>query len=199
MPGRLVDPVVPQESGKYLGLDVHELCDVSGAQIFVVAGARVVLAPCAWSAKEYALEVVSGRGKTGRLVYPFVRLHASFRKELEILRDFMRCYKAARIRSAAEIRSTLGLGYGLAGRCEDAQQLLRELDDRSNRGEHVPACAPLAIHVGLADIPAIRSALHAVATRPSQRPVVRAVLPPFISELRRTDPEIDRTYIELFG
>lgn len=94
---------------------------------------------------------------------------------------------------------TLGLGYGLAGRCEDAQQLLRELDDRSSRGEHVPACAPLAIHVGLADVPAVRSGLHAVATRPAQRAVVRAVLPPFISELRRTDSEIDRTYIEVFG
>jgi hypothetical protein len=49
---------------------------------------------------------VSVRAKTKRLAHPFVRLHAYVRKELELLRDLMRCYKAARARSAAETRST---------------------------------------------------------------------------------------------
>jgi hypothetical protein len=49
---------------------------------------------------------MSVRAITERLAHPFVRLHAYFRKQLELLRDFMRCYKAARTRSAAETRST---------------------------------------------------------------------------------------------
>jgi hypothetical protein len=49
---------------------------------------------------------MSVRAKTRDLAHPFVRLHVYFRKELELLRDFMRCYKAARSGSAAETRST---------------------------------------------------------------------------------------------
>jgi TolB-like protein/Tfp pilus assembly protein PilF len=93
----------------------------------------------------------------------------------------------------------LGLGYGFAGRCEDAQQLLRELDDRGSRGEHVPACAPLAIHLGLGDVPKVRAGLLDVATRPAQQCIVRTALGPFLSGTLRTDPEIDRAHMDLFG
>jgi TolB-like protein/Tfp pilus assembly protein PilF len=93
----------------------------------------------------------------------------------------------------------LGLGYGFAGRCEDARQLLRELEDRGSRGEHVPVCAPLAIHVGLGDLPKVRAGLHEVLTRPAQQSIVRTALGPFLSGTLRTDPEIDRAHLELFG
>jgi len=93
----------------------------------------------------------------------------------------------------------LGLGYGFAGRCAAAQQLLRELDDRGSRGEHVPACAQLAIHLGLGDIPKVRAGLLDVATRPAQQCIVRTALGPFLSGTLRTDPEIDRAHIDLFG
>ena len=93
----------------------------------------------------------------------------------------------------------LGLGYGFAGRCAAAQQLLRELDDRGSRGEHVPACAQLAIHLGLGDIPKVRAGLLDVATRPAQQCIVRTALGPFLSGTLRTDPEIDRAHMDLFG
>jgi hypothetical protein len=49
---------------------------------------------------------MSVRAKIRRLAHPFLRLHAFFRKELGLLRDFMRRSKAARTRSAAETRTT---------------------------------------------------------------------------------------------
>jgi TolB-like protein/Tfp pilus assembly protein PilF len=93
----------------------------------------------------------------------------------------------------------LGLGYGYAGRVEDARSLLRELEDRGSRGEHIPIWAPLAIQVGLADIPAVRQGLRAVAARPAEQYTVRAILGCFLREALRTDPEIDRAHRQLFG
>jgi hypothetical protein len=93
----------------------------------------------------------------------------------------------------------LGLGYGYAGRIADARSLLRELEDRASRGEHVPVWSPLAINVGLGDVPAIHAGLRAVLVQPAQQYTVRAVLGCFLREMRSTDPEIDRTHLELFG
>jgi TolB-like protein len=93
----------------------------------------------------------------------------------------------------------LGLGYGYAGRNAEARSLLRELEERASRGEHVPLWAPLAIHVGLADTPAIHQGLRAVSARPAQQYTVRSVLGCFLREMRRTDPEINRAHLELFG
>jgi len=93
----------------------------------------------------------------------------------------------------------LGLGYGRAGRSADACTLLRELEDRASRGEHVPLWAPLAIHLGLADTPAIRHGLRAVSAQPAQQYTVRSVLGCFLREMRSTDPEINRAHLELFG
>jgi hypothetical protein len=40
------------------------------------------------------------------------------------------------------------LDLGLAGRADDARQLLAELDDRASRSEYVPAFSRLGIQVG---------------------------------------------------
>jgi TolB-like protein len=93
----------------------------------------------------------------------------------------------------------LGLGYGYAGRVEDARGLLRELEDRGSRGEHIPIWAPLAIQIGLTDIPAIRLGLRAVAARPAEQYTVRAILGCFLTETLRMDPEVDRAHRDLFG
>ena len=93
----------------------------------------------------------------------------------------------------------LGLGYGYAGRVEDARNLLRELEDRGSRGEHIPLSASLAIQIGLADIPAIRLGLRTVVALPSEQYTVRQILGCFLGEALRADPEIDRAHRELFG
>lgn len=46
------------------------------------------------------------REKTKRLAYPFVRLHAYLRSELDVLRDFNRGLKAVRAQPRAELHST---------------------------------------------------------------------------------------------
>jgi TolB-like protein/Tfp pilus assembly protein PilF len=92
----------------------------------------------------------------------------------------------------------LGLGYGLAGRLEEARQLLGELDDRGSRGEHILTCATIAIHLGLRDLPAVRAGLGIVQNRPAQQSIVRTALGPFLAGLR-ADPDIDRAYVQLFG
>jgi TolB-like protein len=92
----------------------------------------------------------------------------------------------------------LGFGYARAGRPDDAKRLLRELEDRGARGEYIPAFAPLAIHVGSADVPAIRGALTKVIAEGAQQYTVRIMCSPFL-EACRTDPEIDRLHHEMFG
>ena len=92
----------------------------------------------------------------------------------------------------------LGFGYARAGRASDATRLLRELEDRGSRGEYVPAFAPLAIYVGLADIAGIRRTLSKVIAEGPQQYTVRIICSPFL-EAFRTDPEIDRLHCELLG
>jgi hypothetical protein len=92
----------------------------------------------------------------------------------------------------------LGLGYGYAGRVEDARSLLRELEDRVSRGEH----------------PDLGTARHPGRTRrhPGDTSrIARGGHPPcgaihcagdpgcFLRETLRTDPEIDRAHRRLFG
>ena len=85
----------------------------------------------------------------------------------------------------------LGLGLGLAGRADDARQLLAELDDRASRGEYVPPFTRLAIHVGLGDLVNIRRELAAaleVVTPPFSFRVTSGV---FLDRYR-SDPEVAR-------
>jgi tetratricopeptide (TPR) repeat protein len=90
------------------------------------------------------------------------------------------------------------LGYGLAraGRLDEARRLIAELDERGSRGEFIPPMARLHISTGLGDIAAIRTAFAAAIELWTPPLVIRfgVDLQPF-----RTDPEIDRLYVELFG
>ena len=84
----------------------------------------------------------------------------------------------------------LGLGYGRAGRVDEAAQLVRELDDRRSRGEYVAPFAPLAIHVGLRDVGAVRSALEACLAEGTPVLSVELTCGIFLEEFR-DDPAID--------
>ena len=92
----------------------------------------------------------------------------------------------------------LGAAYARAGRSEDAKRLLCELEERSSRGEFVPAFAPLTIYVDLGDIPAVRQALsQAIA---ESTPAFDLALTSALSlDQFRNDPEINRMLVEMFG
>jgi tetratricopeptide (TPR) repeat protein len=91
----------------------------------------------------------------------------------------------------------LGLAYARAGRLDDTERLLRELEDRSIRGEYVPTRALLHIYVGLGDIRAIRRTLSK-ALAEATPPMRRTISSPFL-EAYRSDPEIDRLLSKLYG
>ena len=85
----------------------------------------------------------------------------------------------------------LGLGLGLAGRVDDAKRLLAELDDRASRGEYVPAFSRLAIHVGLADVGAVRRELATAIDEVTPPFSLRVTSGVFLDRFR-DDPEIAR-------
>lgn len=91
----------------------------------------------------------------------------------------------------------LGAAYARAGRTEDAQRLLEELEDRGTRGEFVSATSRLAIYAGMSDIPAMRREL-AVALKESVPAFSLRITSAFVNEFR-ADPEIDRMLKEGFG
>ena len=90
----------------------------------------------------------------------------------------------------------LGFGLARAGRTDEARRLLSELDERGSRGEFITPLAQLQINAGLGDTAAVRTALAAAIELWTPQLKVRfsVDLEPF-----RTDPEIDRLYVELFG
>jgi serine/threonine protein kinase/tetratricopeptide (TPR) repeat protein len=92
----------------------------------------------------------------------------------------------------------LGFGYARAGRIDDATRLLSELEDRASRGEHVPAFAPLAIYVGLGDVSAIRRTLAAALAESTPPLTLRVTVGQFL-ETFRSDPEIERMLLDLYG
>jgi tetratricopeptide (TPR) repeat protein len=104
--------------------------------------------------------------------------------------------RAATLSRAPLFVGVLGLAYARAGFLEDATRLLRELEDRSSRGEYVPAFSPLAIHAGLGDVTAIRRGLSA-ALAEAAPPSNCATIGLFLEEFR-SDPEICRLLIELY-
>jgi serine/threonine-protein kinase len=92
----------------------------------------------------------------------------------------------------------LGTAYGRAGRRDDASRLLNELEDRGSRGEFIPAFTILSVHAGLGDIPAIRQSLASVQAESTPAFSLCATSALFLDQLR-SDPEIDRMLIEIFG
>ena len=92
----------------------------------------------------------------------------------------------------------LGTAYGRAGRRDDANRLLNELEDRSSRGEFVPAFSILSICTGWDDIPAIRQALASAQAESTPAFSLGATSGLFLDKLR-SDPEINRMLVEIFG
>ncbi len=92
----------------------------------------------------------------------------------------------------------LGLGYARAGRYDDANRLLHELDDRGSRGEYIPAFTRLSIFTGLGDIPAIRQALADAMAEGAPPLSILANAGYFLGEFR-SDPEINRMLLDLYG
>jgi hypothetical protein len=76
--------------------------------------------------------------------------------------------------------------------------LLRELEDRGSRGEYVPASTLLPIHASLGDIPAMRQTLARVLAEftPAFSLSLTGV---FLFDEFRSDPEIDRMFVALYG
>ena len=84
-----------------------------------------------------------------------------------------------------------GFGLARAGRQDEARQLLAELEERSSRGEFVPAHARLNIQVGLHDLPAIRRELSEALDEATPPLSLWACNGVFL-DAYRTDPEVGR-------
>jgi serine/threonine-protein kinase len=85
----------------------------------------------------------------------------------------------------------LGMAYARAGRVDDAHRLLAELEDRSSRGEFVPAVTLLSIYTGLEDLPAMRRTLSKALVESTAALQLRLVTVQF-PESARKDPEIQQ-------
>jgi serine/threonine-protein kinase len=92
----------------------------------------------------------------------------------------------------------LGLAYAHAGRPDDANRLLLELDERASRGEYIGEWARLNIHAGSGDLPAIRKSLRGTIDEPTPAFDVALSCGPFMDNYR-SDPEINRMLVEMFG
>jgi serine/threonine-protein kinase len=91
-----------------------------------------------------------------------------------------------------------GMAYARTGRRDDANNLLHELEDRGSRGEFVPAFSLLDIYVGLGNIPAVRETLARAQAESTPAFDLAATSALFLDELR-SDPEISRMLVEMFG
>ncbi len=92
----------------------------------------------------------------------------------------------------------LGTAYGRAGRRDDAARLLNELEDRGSRGEFIPAFTTLSVCAGLGEVLAIRQALASVQAESTPAFSLISTSALFLDK-HRTDPEIDRMLVEIFG
>lgn len=106
--------------------------------------------------------------------------------------------RAAVVSRSALAVGHLGFAYARAGRRNDAVRLLDELEDCAGRGEYVTSLAPLITCVGLGELPALRQSLMTAIAEPVPPFAVRVSCGNFL-EAFRTDPEIDRLHIQLFG
>jgi serine/threonine protein kinase/Tfp pilus assembly protein PilF len=85
----------------------------------------------------------------------------------------------------------LGLALARAGQVEAPRGLLRELHERAERGEYVPAITVLPIHLGLGDVDGTRRELVRAMDECTPPLSLAASFGPFIGPLR-VDAEIDR-------
>jgi serine/threonine-protein kinase len=92
----------------------------------------------------------------------------------------------------------LGLACARAGRTEVARGLLRELQERAERGEHVPAVTRVPIQLGLGDVEETRRELALVIGESAPPLSVAVAIRPFIAPMR-TDVEIDRLMMAALG
>ena len=105
--------------------------------------------------------------------------------------------RAVAISRAPIFVGILGFIYALSGRMEDANRLLRELEDRGRGDEYIPASALLTISVGKGDLPEIRETLTK-AIAEGTTPLAIRMTCKFLEKFR-SDPEIDRLHSDLFG
>jgi serine/threonine protein kinase len=92
----------------------------------------------------------------------------------------------------------LGLVYARAGRTGEAKRMLSEIEDRGSRGEYIPSFSKVTVHVGLGDLAGIRASLaDAISAANSPFPI-RVICGKYL-EAYRTDSEIRRLHLELFG
>jgi serine/threonine-protein kinase len=92
----------------------------------------------------------------------------------------------------------LGLAYHFAGRAEDADRLVRELEERRSRGEYVTAMSFLSIYAGAGDIPGVRRVLAEAIEEFCPAFTMCIICFSVVGSLRN-DPEIHRMLVELLG
>jgi len=91
----------------------------------------------------------------------------------------------------------MACAYEGAGRSDDANRLLQELEERRSRGEYVSATCFLSIHATQGNVPAIRRCLADAITEACSAFTMR--LTNHSMDSFRTDPEINRMLTELLG
>ena len=92
----------------------------------------------------------------------------------------------------------LGLASARAGRLDVARTLLRELEERAERGEYVPAFSLVHIHTGLGDVARCRQELARAIEERSAPLNLAVTLRPFITQFR-SDADIDRLMVKALG
>lgn len=92
----------------------------------------------------------------------------------------------------------LAMGYARAGREEDALRVLRELEERKERGEFVPAWSPGGAMIELGDVNGLRKALQEAWAESNPAFGIRLLTTRKLDDYR-SDPEVDRLLTQFFG
>lgn len=92
----------------------------------------------------------------------------------------------------------LAMSYGRAGRKEEVLRLLRELDERRERGEFVSAWSPAGAMIELGDLDGVRKALQEARAESNPAFGIRLLTTHKLDEYRR-DLEIDGILKQFFG
>ena len=92
----------------------------------------------------------------------------------------------------------LAMGYARAGRTEDALRLMRELEERRDRGEYVGAWSRAGVMAELGDLEGLRKALEDAWEESVPAFGLRLLTSRKLDEYR-SDPEVDRLLKLFFG